>query len=124
MSQYTPDVWVIVELSGNKVQERDGRYHRILAGWYGGYLGSDSWKMNSGITRIIDKGNYYEIHGHSGSIYNCGKEIERFSGYTQSIYQSFTEQNSDEISVKQVEMKDILEQYLDGKETNETPTAS
>ena len=117
MSEYNPDVWVIVELAGTKVTEYDGRYHRVLAGWYGGYGGGDSWKMNSGIRRIVDKGNHYEVHGDSGSVYNCYKEIERFSGYTASIYRSFTEQNCEAISVKQVEMKDILEKYLDhGKE--------
>ena len=106
---YAPDVWVIVEISGNKV--KNSPYHRVLAGWYGGFAGSDSWQMNSGITQIIDKGDYYEIHGDSGSVYNCGKVVERFSGYTQSVYAGFVEQNNDDIAVKQIDIADILERY-------------
>ena len=108
MSQYNPDVWVIVELSGTKVESR---YHRVLAGWYGGIAGSNSWKMSSGITRIVDKDTYWEIHNSSGSIYNCHKDIERFSGYTQNVYQSYYDENTDEVSINHVSLESILDQY-------------
>lgn len=108
MSQYNPDVWVIVELSGSKVESR---YHRILAGWYGGFAGSNSWKMSSGITRIVDKDTYWEIHNTSGSIYNCHKDIERFSGYTQNVYQSYLNENTEEVSINHVTMESILGKY-------------
>lgn len=108
---YAPDVWVIVEFSGTKVEGKDNCYHRVLAGWYGGFAGSNSWQLNSGITQIIDDGDYYEIHGASGSVYNCGKVVERFSGLTQSIYQGYVAQNDDKIAVKQVDIADILERY-------------
>ena len=108
MSQYNPDVWVIVELSGSKVESR---YHRILAGWYGGFAGSNSWKMSSGITRIVDKDTHWEIHNTSGSIYNCNKEVERFSGYTQNVYQSYYGENTEEVSVNHVTVESILEKY-------------
>ena len=106
---YAPDVWVIVEISGSKVE--NSPYHRVLAGWYGGFTGSDEWKMNSGITQIIDKGNWYEIHGHSGSIYNCNKQVERLSSYTGSIFSSYAEKNCDDMSLKIVDIADILERY-------------
>ena len=103
-----PDVWVIVELSGDKVQSR---YHRILAGWYGGFAGSDSWQMSSGVTKIVDQGTYWEIHNTSGSIYNCHKEIERFSGYTQNVYHSYQEENCDDIRMNHVPFESIRELY-------------
>ena len=105
---HTPNVWVIVELSGNKVQSR---YHRILAGWYGGFAGSDSWRMSSGITKIVDKDTYWEVHNDSGSIYNCYKDIERFSGYTQNVYHSYQEENCDDISMNQIPINSIKELY-------------
>jgi hypothetical protein len=108
MSQNNPDVWVIVELSGSKVEDR---YHRVLAGWYGGFAGGDSWRMSSGVTRIVDKDTYWEIHNDSGSIYNCHKEIERFSGYTQNVYQSYYGKNTDEISINHVTLESILAKY-------------
>jgi hypothetical protein len=103
-----PDVWVIVELSGDKVQSR---YHRILAGWYGGFANGDSWQMSSGVTKIVDKDTYWEVHNTSGSIYHCYKHIERFSGYTQNVYNSYQEENCDDISMNQVPFESIKALY-------------
>ena len=108
MNQNNPDVWVIVELSGTKVETR---YHRVLAGWYGGFAGSDSWRIGSGITRIVDKDTYWEIHNTSGSIYNCHKQVERFSGYTQNVYRSYCDENTEKLAMNHVALESILEQY-------------
>jgi hypothetical protein len=86
MTVYNPDRWVIVEL---KYNDSDEVNRKVLASWYGGYLGSDRWKLSSGITEIVDKDSYYEIHNHSGSIYNCGKQSQGMSGYTAGVYNSF-----------------------------------
>ncbi|CAB5214139.1 hypothetical protein UFOVP190_19 [uncultured Caudovirales phage] len=86
MTVYNPDLWVIVEL---KYNDSDEVNRKVLASWYGGYLGSDRWKLSSGITEIVDKDLYYEIHNHSGSIYNCGKQSQGMSGYTSGIFTSF-----------------------------------
>ncbi len=50
MSDYTPDKWLMVKLT-NKNNEF---HYRIFACWYGGYLGSDSWKLNSGVTKMTE----------------------------------------------------------------------
>ena len=93
MSEYKPDCWVIVEISGTKVPET---YRRILAGWYGGYAGSNSWKISSGIEEMIDRGDHWEIPNHSGSVYYCYKSAERFSMLTGNIYSNYAKDNSDE----------------------------
>ena len=62
-----PDYWCII-----KIPNKEPIY-KIFATWKGGYLGSDSWKANSGIERVIDKETHYEIIGFSGSIYICYK---------------------------------------------------
>ena len=41
VSTYTPDAWVVVEINS----EEFGMIKKIFAGWYGGYCGSDSWKL-------------------------------------------------------------------------------
>lgn len=97
--EYRPDVWVMVEISGTKVPET---YRRILAGWYGGFAGSNAWKLSSGVEEMIDHGTHWEILNFSGSVYFCGKENERFSGYTASIFASYAEQNNDEFSMKHI----------------------
>ena len=56
MSNYTPDNWVVIKMDG------DEPHYRVLAGWSGGYLDGNSWKMNSGIVRVEMDGNYYHFY--------------------------------------------------------------
>jgi hypothetical protein len=71
MSEYTPDNWVVL-----KVKEGKGTFpfYKVLAGWSGGYLSGDSWRINSGVTEVKEDGDYYEFYGESGSCYRCHKE--------------------------------------------------
>jgi hypothetical protein len=71
MSEYNPDNWVVL-----KVKEGKGTFpfYKVLAGWSGGYLSGDSWRINSGVTEVKDAGDYYEFYGESGSCYRCHKE--------------------------------------------------
>ena len=68
MSHYTPDNWVVIKMDG------DEPHYRVLTGWSGGYLDGDSWRMNSGITRVENDGDRYNFYGLSGSCYSCNKE--------------------------------------------------
>jgi hypothetical protein len=90
MSTYNPDVWVVVKFSGEDVP--DGEMYKILAGWYGGFTQGDSWKLNSGITKITQDEHNYHVDGYSGSTYVCHKEAERTSVYTKGIFDSFSQQ--------------------------------
>jgi hypothetical protein len=109
MSTHHPDVWVIVELSGSSVPDT---YHRVLAGWYGGYTGGDSWQMSSGITEIHKNGSVYEIHNVSGSIYYCNETAERLSGITSNVLATYANNNNTEFSMITIEMKDIYAKYI------------
>lgn len=71
MSDYTPDNWVIIKIKEGKL---DPGFYKVLAGWSGGYLDGDSWRMNSGISEIKVIGDYLEIWGYSGSCYTCHKD--------------------------------------------------
>ena len=102
MSTYTPDSWVIVELKFNEDTEST---RKVLASWYGGYLGSDRWKLSSGITNIVEHDNHYEIHNHSGSIYNCGKHNIGMSGYTSGIFNSFVDDLADKGSIEIINLE-------------------
>jgi hypothetical protein len=107
MSIYSPDVWVIVELAGNKAT----KHHRILAQWYGGYAGSDEWRLSSGITKIVDNDTYWTIHNDSGSVYNCHKDYERFGGYSQRIYESYQKDNDEDLNMTHIPIADIIRVY-------------
>ena len=84
MSLYTPDRWVIV-----RITTPEEKIYKVLAGWYGGYLNGDSWKINSGITKITRHEDHVDLDGYSGSTYRCYYNSEGFSGLTGSIFESF-----------------------------------
>jgi|APGre2960657404_1045060.scaffolds.fasta_scaffold44871_2 hypothetical protein len=83
MSKYTPDRWVMVKTNFNGAQ-----YYKILASWYGGYMGSDSWKLSSGTlcTQFDKKTNQYHFPQVSKSEYVCYKNTYGTSGYTQGVF--------------------------------------
>ena len=48
MSEYTCDNWVVIKFN----TEEHGIFYKVLVGTSGGYLDGDSWRMNSGITKV------------------------------------------------------------------------
>ena len=67
MNTYTPDKWQVVKIFGKDIPLT----YKVFACWYGGYSGSDSWKMNSGIKSAKKEEGYWLFEGFSGSIYKC-----------------------------------------------------
>ncbi len=53
--EYTPDSWVVLKVKAGK---GTFPFYKVLAGWSGGYLSGDSWRINSGITRVEDDRTY------------------------------------------------------------------
>ena len=51
---YTPDNWVVLKLKPGKGAHP---IYKVLAGWSGGYLDGDSWRMNSGISKVTENGD-------------------------------------------------------------------
>lgn len=106
MSDYTPDRWTVLEFSGPSIQT----IRKVFAGWYGGFMGSNSWKLNSGITaiRINDKG-FYEFDGYSGSTYYCHANSNGMSGYQAGVLSSWVEGFKDKnIQIKEIDLEDIV----------------
>lgn len=91
MSAYTPDLWVIVEIDSPE----HGKIRKVLGSWYGGFGGSDEWRMNSGIEKVIDQGDYYDVVGYSGSIYKCYKNRVGWSAYTNRVYNNLKKELED-----------------------------
>lgn len=95
---YSPDRWVLVDLiNGDEV------IRKVFAGWYGGWCGSDSWKLSSQVLETKDFGDYFEFHNHTGSIYRCHKNAHGMSGYMTDIFAGWHKQSNDKISIKLVE---------------------
>jgi hypothetical protein len=95
VSEYFPDKWVIVEL----IQDDGSKELKVLASWYGGFTGSNSWKLSSGITNTEIDESGYEFLNYSGSKYFCHKNTYGMSGYTSMIYSEFVNKIGDRIRV-------------------------
>ena len=83
MREYNPDTWVVL-----KFTTPEYTIHKVLAGFYGGYTQGDSWKLNSGITKVEQDGDFYLFYGSSGSVYRCHKNNYRTSGITARVLDS------------------------------------
>jgi len=92
MSDYHPDKWVGVKISG---YEDSPPIYKIFACWYGGYAGSDSWKLNSGITKATLIKNCFQFEGSSGSVYFCSKSMYGISGYGHGVLSTMINQGAE-----------------------------
>ena len=115
MSEYTPDKWVIV-----KIQTKDGEViHKVLGSWFGGYLDSDHWRMNSGITEIKREGDDLEFIGYSGSTYHCNINNIGMSSHTCSVAESYQIDLREKYSATfNVLDSEALETYLESYSTS------
>jgi hypothetical protein len=105
MSEYTPDRWTMLEITSEKL----GTIRKIFAGWYGGYLGSDSWKLNSGVTNIrTDDSGHYEFDGQSGSTYYCHANTHGMSGYMAQVLASWREKLP-HVDFREIPLESIVE---------------
>jgi hypothetical protein len=102
MSEYVPDRWVVLKINS---PSRSSPLYKVFAGWSGGYLDGDSWKLNSGITKVEEDGDYLLFHGHSGSVYKCHKKGYGMTSYMSMVFQAFElfssiiDENTDFLSV-------------------------
>jgi hypothetical protein len=89
MSDYRPDKWVMVKIG-------DENLYKIFACWYGGYAGSDSWKLNSGVTSVTQEGNAYLFNGWSGSVYECHTDCYGYNFYGGSVLNTMIERAAEQ----------------------------
>ena len=87
MSEYTPDKWVVIEIDYG-----EEKIQKILSSWYGGWAGSDSWRLSSGITEVEELEDSYIFKNESGSVYTCYRRRYGMSSYTAGILEDFKKQ--------------------------------
>lgn len=83
---YTPDRWLVIRLYADD--------YRIFGTWLGGYTSGDSWRMNSGISRVEDCGDHFLVHGYSGSVYKCWKGSEGCNAWSYGIASHLIKDNN------------------------------
>jgi len=87
MNEYNPDNWVILKIP--TALTVSGFFYKVLAGWSGGYLDGDSWRMNSGIVNCTYEEGYYFFYGESGSCYICHKDSYGLRMNNSHIYEKY-----------------------------------
>lgn len=80
MNPTTPDRWVVI-----KINNGEETFYKVLAGWSGGYLDGDSWRLNSGIKSVIENPESFDFVGSSGSVYRCHKAAYGITNIMASI---------------------------------------
>ena len=109
MTDYTPDRWVIAKI----VTKESEVFYKVFGTWLGGYLSGDSWRMNSGITKVKLIDNHYEFYGNSGSMYKCHKDQTGMSSYTTSVANNIMENLEDSLGYSmEILSPEGLETYL------------
>ena len=86
-----PDRWVILEISPKGAE----KFYKVMGGWRGGYASSDSWRINSGITGVLEKSNTFDIGGHSGSRYVCNKDRHGLTGLMADILHKYLDETKE-----------------------------
>lgn len=91
MNDYHPDKWMMVRVTDTKTKNV---HYRIFGSWFGGYVGSDSWRLNSGIEELVVKGKQYCFIGTSGSEYLVHKDMYGASSYGYGVLLGLIEKNA------------------------------
>jgi hypothetical protein len=113
MSDYRPDRWTVL-----RIHATGEIIYKVFASWSGGYTGSDSWKLNSGITRATLVRDSWEFDGSSGSVYSCHKDSYGTNGYGGHVLHGLLEQ-----AEKQGIQIDVLSEKTDWAALNYDPLA-
>tara|TARA_B110000977_G_scaffold3549_1_gene4917 strand:- start:2953 stop:3282 length:330 start_codon:yes stop_codon:yes gene_type:complete len=103
MSNYYPDKWCLIKISGTDP------HYRVFGTWSGGYLDGDSWRMNSGITSVTEDDDKYYFKGYSGSVYECYKDMYGSNMYGYGVIKGYSDKTyGDLFSLIEEKPKNIM----------------
>ncbi len=93
---YTPDCWVILEISSKKDKSASPIY-KVMGGWSGSYTYGSSWKVNSGITKVEydPVTSIALLRGASGSVYSVHENNCRVNSMMAAVISASVEQQND-----------------------------
>lgn len=105
---HSPDNWVIFKGQSSKGET----IYKILAGWSGGYIHGDSWRINSGIVEIEEDEDFYYFKGYSNSVYRCWKDSECLRNNIAYVWNQLKEKFGDRVekaTMSQIRKSGIFE---------------
>ncbi len=103
-----PDKWIVLEISS----ENHGTFRKILSSWYGGYLGSDSWRLSSVIINCSENEHAYEFNTETSS-YICNKNSLGMNLMARDILKKLIDHSaSSNITVKAIDNYDDNKSFM------------
>jgi hypothetical protein len=114
MSVYTPDGYAVIKTTVN-----DDTFFKVFSSWSGGYLHGDSYRLNSGISKLVVDGEFYCFHGFSGSVVEVYKDSTRISAYNSGILAKVVGQKDIELLeyediISELEANGVVVEYVGG----------
>lgn len=109
--KYNPDRWMLLEIESPEGK----KFLKVFATCAGGYTGGDSWRINSGVDKVVDNEDKWDFIGASGSCYSCFKGGYGVAGaYNYGVLDSFKKQVGDRLKILSEEeaintIKDMLD---------------
>lgn len=116
MNMYHPDKWVLVKIDVPKTPP----LYKILASWYGGFAGGDSWKISSGVTNSVFEEEVLQFENNSGSTYIGALCNYGMSSYTYGVYSGWlADATGTDVSVSIVPEEEVLDLVKNNQWGNE-----
>lgn len=86
---YTPDGWTFIKI---QVYGEVKPLIKVFGSWSGGYLKGDSWRVNSGVTKIKENLDEYIVSGYSGSQYILIKQNNHITSYNKGVLEDMIQE--------------------------------
>lgn len=100
---YSPDGWILVKIEGTDP------HYRVFGSWAGGFLDGDQWRLNSGVTGVVEDDDYYYFYGTSSSVYRCSKEsYGRLTGYNTNVINGYCDKSQGTMMILN-DMPEVME---------------
>lgn len=103
--EYRPDAWKLVKITS----EKHGVIYKVLACWYGGFAGSDDWKLSSGIKAVSINDTLITMPQSSGSVYILHTGGEHLSSFMASVFGTFTAEAEKSDGLFTIELVSVAE---------------
>lgn len=106
MSTYNPDRWALLYV---KYPDEPEEVVRVYSGNYGGFAGSNTWKLSSEVEVTEVEGDLMKFTTASGSVYTCHKNCYGMSGYMAGVYESIYKDGTDRgIAIRLVTYEELF----------------
>ena len=107
MAVYNPDRWVLIHI---QYPGEDQETH-VYSGNYGGFAGSNTWKLSTRIEVTEVDGDIMRFTTMSGSTYQCHRNAYGMSGYMAGVWATLESDAKD----RNIVTKIVTQEELFGK---------